>query len=62
MSTRDELVELVRLDLDTMTVALMRSMRMPQEIIDDADTRLGASHSAQLLLDQLPPLYVVRIR
>jgi hypothetical protein len=55
-------VALEPLDLDTLTVALMRSMRMPQSVIDDEDTRLGATQSASRLLAQLPPLYVVRIK
>jgi hypothetical protein len=58
----DATPELVPLDLNTMTVALMKSMRMPPEVIENEDARLGASHSAELILRQLPPLYLVRLR
>jgi hypothetical protein len=56
------MVELTLLDLNTMTVALMRAMHMPQAAIEDEDTRLGAAFTAQKLLDQLPPLYLVRVK
>jgi hypothetical protein len=62
MQTVEHAPELVPLDLDTLTVALMKSMRLPQAAIDDEDTRLGASYSAGLLLKQLPPLYLVRLK
>lgn len=56
------MISLEKLDLDTLTLALMRSMGMPQTAIDDEDTRLGASLSAQRLMKQLPPLYLVRVK
>jgi hypothetical protein len=55
-------IELVPLDLDTVTVAMMRSMNFPQEIINDEAARLGASLSAQKLFQHLPPLYLVRVK
>ena len=62
MQVAEHVPELVPLDLDTMTTALMKSMRLPQAALEDEDTRLGASYSAKLILKQLPPLYLVRLR